>query len=260
MNSQVSNSVRRVFKVDCYETCENHSPHMKCRACSRGLFAYCTRKRLKWSDGFENRTPTAGLNKFLDATLKTGLAAPAWYVGLIGASISDGAMTAADATLTSAAALFSAVDVGRAIIVKGAGASGFDLVTTIASFTSSSSVELTDTASTTVTGAYAAWDLRAVDTMSSHAPWVDTAPYSNATRPAWTPGTISAGSVDNSGSVAVFTINANGRLFGAFMVDNSTVSGTTGTLLGGGIFTSQAQQVSSGNTINVTITNTLTSS
>ena len=38
---------------------------------------------LKWSDEFENLVPEAGLTKYLDATLKTGLASPAWYVFLV---------------------------------------------------------------------------------------------------------------------------------------------------------------------------------
>lgn len=38
---------------------------------------------LKWEDGFENLVTTEGKNKYLDATLKTGLATPAWYVGLV---------------------------------------------------------------------------------------------------------------------------------------------------------------------------------
>lgn len=37
---------------------------------------------LKWKEDFDNLVPTVGLNKFLDATLKTGLAAPSWFVGL----------------------------------------------------------------------------------------------------------------------------------------------------------------------------------
>lgn len=38
---------------------------------------------LIWSDKFSNLVVTAGLNKLLDATFKTGLASPAWYVGLV---------------------------------------------------------------------------------------------------------------------------------------------------------------------------------
>jgi hypothetical protein len=37
---------------------------------------------LKWEEEFHNTVVTAGLNKLLDATFKTGLAVPAWYVGL----------------------------------------------------------------------------------------------------------------------------------------------------------------------------------
>ena len=37
---------------------------------------------LKWSDTFDNLVTTEGLNKYLDATLKTGLTTPAWYVGV----------------------------------------------------------------------------------------------------------------------------------------------------------------------------------
>ena len=39
--------------------------------------------RLKWATSVTNLVPTVMLNKYLDATLKTGLAAPAWYVGLV---------------------------------------------------------------------------------------------------------------------------------------------------------------------------------
>lgn len=39
---------------------------------------------LKWREEFDNLVVTEGLNKLLDATIKTGLASPAWYVGLKG--------------------------------------------------------------------------------------------------------------------------------------------------------------------------------
>ena len=38
---------------------------------------------LKWSDDLYNLVVTAGLNKLLDATFKTGLAEPLWYIGLV---------------------------------------------------------------------------------------------------------------------------------------------------------------------------------
>lgn len=148
--------------------------------------------RVKWTEEFHNLVPTVGLNKYLDATLKTGLASPAWYVGL-------------------------------------------------------------------VTGPGSGTTYAAGDTMASHAGWSENTTYSNATRPAFTPGTISGGSVDNSASKAVFNINGTATIAGAFMADNSTKSGTSGTLLGVGDFTTD-RAVESGDTLNVTVTATMTAS
>ena len=98
----------------------------------------------------------------------------------------------------------------------------------------------------------------AADTIASHAGWAELVPYSNATRPAFTPGTIAAGSVDNSVSKAVFTLNATATVGGAFLVNNATKLGTTGILLGAGEF-AQARSVLSGDTLNVTVTCSITS-
>lgn len=38
---------------------------------------------LLWTETFQNLVTTAGMNKLLDATFKTGLAGPAWYLGLV---------------------------------------------------------------------------------------------------------------------------------------------------------------------------------
>ena len=137
---------------------------------------------LAWQDDFQNIVVTSGLNKLLDAALKTGLASPLWYVGL-----------------------------------KGTG-----------------SVVL-------------------ADTMASHGGWTEDQNYSQGTRPAFTPGTISAGSVDNSASKAQFSMNASTTIYGAFMTDNATKGGTTGTLYGAGDFAG-SRAVQSGDTLNVQIT------
>ena len=68
------------------------------------------------------------------------------------------------------------------------------------------------------------------DTMSSHGSWSEIVPYSESTRPQWVPGTIAAGAVDNSGSTADYTINANTNVHGVFMTTDDTKSGTAGTL------------------------------
>ena len=99
----------------------------------------------------------------------------------------------------------------------------------------------------------------AADTMASHAGWSTITPYSNATDPAWTPGSVSAGSVDNSASKAVFNINASTTVYGCFLKDSSTKGAATGTLYGGGDF-SASRAVVSGDTLNVTVTCSMTSS
>lgn len=68
---------------------------------------------------------------------------PAYGAHGNGQIITDGAIGSGSATLTSASGLFASSDVGKAIQVKGAGASGVTtLVTTIASYNSPTSVTL----------------------------------------------------------------------------------------------------------------------
>jgi len=141
---------------------------------------------LKWSDGFENIVVTTGRNQYLDATLKTGVTSPTWFVGLKNATVSVAADTIATKVFT-------------------------ELV-----------------------------------------------PYSNATRPAFTVGTIANGSVDNSAAKAIFTINATGVIGGAFICNNNVKSGTTGILLGAGEFAT-ARSVEANDTLNVQITCSITS-
>ncbi len=169
--------------------------HIECRD---------VRGKLKWIEEAKNRVVTVGLNKLLDATFKTGLTSPAWYIGLVGPGVTDGAITSGAAILTSATGAFTAGDQGRAIIVRGAGASGADLVTTILTYTNATTVTLNTNAGTTVTGAGVLWDSRAADTMSSHTPWTENQNYSQATRVAFVAGTIASGSLDNSASQASF--------------------------------------------------------
>jgi len=141
---------------------------------------------LKWDEGFENLVVTVGRNQYLDATLKTGVSSPLWYIGL-----------------------------------KGAGT------------------------------------VVAADTAASHAGWAELTIYSQSTRPQWVSGTISSGSLANS-SAAVFSITSSGTVAGAMMINNNTKGGTTGILLGAGDFgTSRA--VVNGDTINITVTCSITS-
>jgi hypothetical protein len=139
-----------------------------------------------WRQSFYNLVVTAGLNKVLDATFKTGLSAPTWFIGL----------------------------------VNGTSTPTFD----------------------------------ATDIMSSHTGWTSDENYSGSTRPAFTPGTISGGAVDNSSSKASFTISAASTIAGCFLTDGSSKSGTTGTLYAVGAFDGGSQAVVGGDVLNVTVT------
>jgi hypothetical protein len=95
--------------------------------------------------------------------------------------------------------------------------------------------------------------IAAGDTSASHAGWAESTAYSNATRPALTLGTASAGSIDNSASKASFTINATAAINGAFTITNSTKGGSTGTLYSAGSF-GAVRNVINGDTLNVQVT------
>jgi hypothetical protein len=70
---------------------------------------------------------------------------------------SDGAMTSGATVLTSTSGPFKVSDLGKAIIVGGAGASGGVLQSTITTFTSASQVSLATSASTTTSAAGVLW-------------------------------------------------------------------------------------------------------
>lgn len=93
------------------------------------------------------------------------------------------------------------------------------------------------------------------DTMASHAGWAEVTAYSEATREAWVDGGVSGQSVDNSGTVAQFSINADTTVVGgAFLVSVSTKGGTTGVLYAVGAFTAADKSLDSGDTLDVTAT------
>lgn len=90
------------------------------------------------------------------------------------------------------------------------------------------------------------------DTMALHTGWTESTAYSNATRPAPSFGTASAGSL--STTATAFNINGTATIAGAFMTTDNTKGGTTGTLYSAGNFTGGSRSVASGDTLNVTYT------
>ena len=140
---------------------------------------------LKWREALDNLVTTEGMGYYLDCTLKTGLASPAWYVSLIKAT-------------------------------SGSIAAG--------------------------------------DTLASHSGWTEGVPTTDWTgnRITFTPGTIAAGSVDNSASKAVFPILGTLTIKGALLA--SVATGTAGKLLGAALFTGGDRSVVAGDTLSVTVT------
>lgn len=99
------------------------------------------------------------------------------------------------------------------------------------------------------------------DTMSSHAGWTEVTAYSETNRQALNMGTPSGQSVNNSSSVAIFSINSdNTTIGGGFITSDNTKGGTAGTLIGGAAFSSGDKTLDSGDTLNVTVTATASSS
>jgi len=90
------------------------------------------------------------------------------------------------------------------------------------------------------------------DTMASHTGWAESTAYTQTARPEWTAGTPTSRSITNASTVD-FSINASVTLKGIFIVDNSTKSGTTGTLWSTAAFASTVS-ATSGDTLKITYT------
>lgn len=92
------------------------------------------------------------------------------------------------------------------------------------------------------------------DTMASHAGWAERTDYTEATRQSLVLGTVSGGSVSNSASKATFNISGTMTFGGAFLVDLPTKGQTSGTVYGGGTFSSGNRSAFAGDQITVTVT------
>jgi hypothetical protein len=90
------------------------------------------------------------------------------------------------------------------------------------------------------------------DTLASHAGWSEVTPYSG-NRPSITWGTTTAGS--NTATTVSFSITSAATVAGAGICTVAT--GTTGLLYNAGDFTSGSKAVDTGDTLNVTITLTV---
>jgi hypothetical protein len=109
-----------------------------------------------------------------------------------------------------------------------------------------------------VTGPGSGNTYAAGDTMASHIGWTEDEDYSELVRQTATFGSATLADpsvIDNSGAVAVFSIDASTTIAGAFLTTDDTKGGTSGTLFSVSNFTSPGDRaVVSGDTLNVTYT------
>lgn len=82
--------------------------------------------------------------------------------------------------------------------------------------------------------------------------------YAETNRVTWTPGSIAAGSVSNTASKAVFTMNATKTIYGIAQTSVATKSATTGVLISAARFAASKAVVAT-DVLNVTSTITATS-
>jgi len=96
--------------------------------------------------------PAAAIFDLADS-VETARNSGLWIVPAGGRTVTDAAMTAGSAVLTSATANFTAGDVGHSVVVSGAGTGGVFLNAAVSTFTSATQVSLSTVAITTVSGA-----------------------------------------------------------------------------------------------------------
>ena len=214
-----------------------------------------------WQQEFDNLVVTEGRNTLLGRSFDAVAADVNWYVALVGANAGTVAINASANAVTGTSTDFQAADVGSDIIIVGAGASGLDLVTTVASRSSTTAATTTANASSTVSGASYAIEPRPADVMNSKS-FTEVTAYSEANRQAWTKnGAPASGAMSNSSSKARFTVNAaNTRIFGGFLTSNNTKGGTTGLLFGGGLFSVGSKLLLSSELLDVQVDLSVTAS
>lgn len=86
-----------------------------------------------------------------------------------------------------------------------------------------------------------------------------TTEYSETTRPSWTEAGVTAKSITNSASPAVFTFVSDVSIYGAFLVSTNTKGGTTGVLAAASKFASVRSMLTT-DKLNVTYTLNVSSS
>ena len=216
-------------------------------------------------------TNNAGGYSFLEtgANCSSGASRPGTFSQTPGNTTTDNTCTWTNEglnALCSPTVSWVSGDNGRNVTILGAGASGANLSTTVnGTPLNGACAQMNNAASTAVSAAVISVGplLAAADTAASHSGWTESlsSNFTNASRPAWTAGTVGAGSVNNSGSAAVYTMASSIStvyLHGIFLISTNTLGGTSGTLYSEAEFSSGALAVGASYTVTDTYTLSLT--
>jgi len=101
--------------------------------------------------------------------------------------------------------------------------------------------------------------IAAGDTMASHSGWTEVTAYDEGSRPEWGQGAASGG-VTTNGTAVTFTASGSTTVGGGFLTTNATKGGTTGTLFSVKAATEGNRSLVDDDTLDVTISLTVTSS
>ena len=211
-----------------------------------------------------NLVTTAGKAYLLNTGLAAGAAISTWFLGLIVAQSTQntGAITSSTTALTVGSSVTT--QTGQFVTIYGAGASGANLATTITTGATSTSQTVANAAGTTVSNAITVFGptFAAADTMASHANWTEipSADITQGTRQGITFGTTATNSITNGTAVTYNMASSLAGilyLYGVFIVSNSTLQGTTGTLFSEAVPTVGAVAVQASYTVQDTYTLTL---
>ena len=96
------------------------------------------------------------------------------------------------------------------------------------------------------------------DTMASHAGWTEVTAYDESARPAWGQGAASGGVTTNA-TAATFTASGTTNVGGGFLTTVATKGGTTGTLFSVKAATEGNRALVAADTLDVTISLTVSS-
>jgi len=95
--------------------------------------------------------------------------------------------------------------------------------------------------------------------MASHSGWTEVTAYDEGSRPEWGQGAASGG-VTTNGTAVTFTASGSTTVGGGFLTTNATKGGTTGTLFSVKAATEGNRSLVDDDTLDVTISLTVTSS